>query len=297
MTAYLFPGQGAQFTGMGAKLRAESPLAQALAEEADAILGFELSRLMAEGSEEELRQTRVTQPAIFLHSILVWQSKSLSVQAEDVVGGHSLGEFSALVACGALAWQDALRLVYERAQAMQAACEQNPGSMAAVMHPDFSLIEGVCAELQAQGQIVVAANYNNPGQLVISGALSALELAIEALKAKGAKAIPLSVGGAFHSPLMQPAQDRLQQAILGTTFSAPRCAIYQNVSAQAEREVETIRQNLITQLTAPVRWQQSLENMLAAGISEFVEVGGKGNILLGMLKKINRQAAGQCLSE
>lgn len=297
MKVYLFPGQGAQFAGMGAKLAQASAQARLMAEEADSILGFSLSKVLFEGSEAELMQTKVTQPAIFLHSLMLWQAQGIDVAPDDYVAGHSLGEFSALAASGALAWQDALRLVAARADAMQAACEEAAGTMAAVMHPDFGLIEQVCSDLQTQGHIVVAANYNNPGQLVISGAVDALAKAGELLKEQKARVIPLKVGGAFHSPLMQSAQDKLQAAIEASNFSQPACAIVQNVDAQASQDVEAIRSKLLRQLTAAVRWQQSMEFLLSQKPEHFIEVGGKGNILLAMLRKIDRQAQGQMLSE
>lgn len=295
MKAYLFPGQGSQFMGMGKQLVQANAQAKALFEQADDILGFSLSQIMFEGSDEDLRQTKVTQPAIFLHSIAIAQAKGLQPTAADVAAGHSLGEFSALTFAGALTFEDALRLVYQRALAMQAACEAHQGTMAAIMTNDNAMVEEVCAKVQ-EG-IVVAANYNNPGQLVISGSLAGVQAACAQLTELKAKAIPLSVGGAFHSPLMQPAQDDLQKAIEATNFQTPICPVYQNVNAQAVKEVEAIRQNLIQQLTAPVRWQQSLENMLAQGFADFVEIGGKGNILLGMLKKVNRQAQGSFIGE
>lgn len=292
MKAYIFPGQGAQFVGMATPFL-ESAAAQAMLAEANTIVGFDLADIMQNGTEEDLRQTRVTQPAIFLHSVIT-AALRMPTDADTqptAVAGHSLGEFSALVAAKVLTWQAALALVAQRAEAMQAACEATAGTMAAIMIADLSIVEQVCAEVQAEtGHIVVAANYNNPGQLVISGSLDGVKLASEALAARGAKAIPLSVGGAFHSPLMQPAQDRLQAAIEATVFSAPICPIYQNVDAQPTTDLETIKTKLAQQLTAPVRWQQIIENMLAANISEFVEVGGRGSILLGMVRKINRAA-------
>ncbi len=288
--AYIFPGQGAQFAQMGTALY-EQAAARPYFEQANDILGFDLAEIMQNGTEEDLRQTRVTQPAIFLHSVIT-AALRLSVDAQiDAVAGHSLGEFSALVAADALDWQDALRLVYQRAMAMQAACDAEAGTMAAIMTNDFSIVEAACTQIsQSEGAIVVPANYNNPGQLVISGSLEGVRLAGELLKTQGAKVIPLSVGGAFHSPLMQPAQDKLQAAIENTKFRSPRCPIYQNVDALPTTDIATIRRKLTQQLTAPVRWQQTIENMLAANIRQFVEVGGKGSILLGMVRKIDRSA-------
>jgi [acyl-carrier-protein] S-malonyltransferase len=293
MKAYMFPGQGAQFVGMAKELSEGSDLTRAMLAEANAIVGFDLAEVMCNGSEDDLRQTRVTQPAIFLHAVIVaaLRMPTAADAQPAAVAGHSLGEFSALVAAKVLTWQAALALVAQRAEAMQAACELAAGTMAAIMTADLSIVEQTCEEVQAElGHIVVAANYNNPGQLVISGSIEGVKIASERLAARGAKAIPLSVGGAFHSPLMQPAQDKLQAAIESTVFSAPICPIYQNVDAQPTTDVETIKTKLAQQLTAPVRWQQIIENMLAANINEFVEVGGRGSILLGMVRKINRAA-------
>jgi [acyl-carrier-protein] S-malonyltransferase len=291
MKAYIFPGQGAQFVGMAKSLHDTSEQARLLFAEADGIVGFDLTNIMLNGSEEDLRQTRVTQPAIFLHSVITYTLNLPADEQPTAVAGHSLGEFSALVAAKVLRWQDALKLVAERAQAMQAACEMQAGTMAAIMTADLSIVENTCAAVRAEtGEIVVAANYNNPGQLVISGSLEGVRIASERLSAQGAKAIALSVGGAFHSPLMQPAQDRLRAAIEQTEFSAPICPIYQNVDAQPTTDLDTIKTKLSQQLTAPVRWQQTIENMLAADINTFVEVGGRGSILLGMVRKINRAA-------
>lgn len=289
MKAYLFPGQGAQFTGMGKDLYEQSDIARVLFEQANEILGFSITDVMFNGSEEDLRQTKITQPAIFLHSVITARVKMNAEDKPSAVAGHSLGEFSALVACGALKFEEALRLVYTRAMAMQKACEATEGTMVAAMSPDMSVIEQACAEVNAEA-VVVPANYNTPGQLVVSGSVRGVQLVSAALEAKGVKIVPLSVGGAFHSPLMQSAQVELQAGIEAAEFTTPFCPIYQNVNAQPTTDIATIRTNLIQQLTGAVRWQQTIENMLAAGIEHFVEVGGKGGILLGMVKRINRKA-------
>ena len=269
----------------------EQAAGRAYFDEANEILGFDIAEIMLRGSEEDLRQTRVTQPAIFLHSVVTAALRLSSEAQIDAVAGHSLGEFSALVAAQALSWQDGLRLVYQRAMAMQRACDAQAGTMAAIMTNDFAIVENACAQIQSEhSAVVVPANYNNPGQLVISGSIEGVRLAGELLRTQGAKVIALSVGGAFHSPLMQPAQDELRAAIENTEFAAPRCPIYQNVDAQPTTDIATIRRKLTEQLTAPVRWQQTIENMLAADIRQFVEVGGKGSILLGMVRKIDRSA-------
>jgi len=294
MKAFLFPGQGAQFIGMGKSLMENDNTRQQLLS-ANEILGFDIADIMQNGSEEDLRQTRVTQPAIFLHSVITAQLK-MNAQEAQAVAGHSLGEFSALVAAGALSFEDGLKLVYQRAMAMQAACEANEGTMAAVMCNDLTLVENACQTVSANGAVVVAANYNNPGQLVISGSKDGISQASALLSTQGAKIIPLVVGGAFHSPLMRSAELDLQKAIENTRFNAPFCPIYQNVDASPTQDVETIKTKLCQQLTAPVRWQQSIENMLAAGYNSFVEVGGRGNILLGMVKKINRTVNMEMLS-
>jgi [acyl-carrier-protein] S-malonyltransferase len=286
MKAYLFPGQGAQFEGMGRDLYENSPQAKSLFEQANDVLGFDISKVMFEGSEEALRQTKITQPAIFLHSVITAQVKMTEEDRPAAVAGHSLGEFSALVASGALSFESALRLVAQRALAMQQSCEETEGTMAAVMTPDIELVERICAETQA---VVVPANYNTPSQLVISGSLAGVEQASASLAEQGARVIPLKVGGAFHSPLMASAKAQLQAAIEGTDFQTPFCPIYQNVTAQPTTDVATIRQNLINQLTGSVRWSQSVQNMLNDGFDHFVEVGGKGRILLGMVRKINRK--------
>lgn len=286
MKAYVFPGQGAQFTGMGKDLYDNSPLAKELFEQANNILGFRITDIMFEGSADQLKETKVTQPAVFLHSVIL--AKTLGENFKpDMVAGHSLGEFSALVAAGALTFEDGLKLVSQRALAMQKACEITPSTMAAVLNLDDKVVEDICEETDG---IVVAANYNCPGQLVISGETGAVERACEALKAAGAKrALILPVGGAFHSPMMEPAREELAAAIEQTTFSQPVCPVYQNVPATAVTDPETIKKNLIVQLTAPVRWTQSVQNMIADGATEFIEVG-PGNVLQGLVKKINKDA-------
>lgn len=286
MKAYIFPGQGSQFPGMGKELYEQGGLAADLFETANNVIGFRISDLMFNGTEEDLRQTKVTQPAIFIHSVVQAISMGDSFQP-DMVAGHSLGEFSALVANGVLQFEDGLRLVMERANAMQAACEAVPGTMAAVLALEDAKVEAICAETNG---IVVAANYNCPGQLVISGEVEAVKAACEKMTAAGAKrALLLSVGGAFHSPLMEPARERLAAAIENTTFHTPRCPIYQNVTAMPHRDIDTIRTNLVAQLTAPVRWTQSVENMVADGALSFTEVG-PGKVLQGLVKKIHREA-------
>ena len=287
MKAFVFPGQGAQFTGMGKDLYQTNPVAKELFDKANTILGFDITKVMFEGTPEELKQTKVTQPAVFLHSVISAICMGDAFQP-DMVGGHSLGEFSALVAAGALSFEDGLRLVSKRAQAMQKACEAAPSTMAAIIGLPDEQIEEICQGISREGHIVVPANYNNPGQLVISGNVEAVGEACEALKAAGAKrALPLPVGGAFHSPLMQPAKDELQQAIEQTQFSAPKCPVYQNVDAQAHTDPEEIKQNLIAQLTAPVRWTYEVQAMIAAGATDFTECG-PGKALQGMIAKISR---------
>lgn len=286
MKAYIFPGQGAQFQGMGQDLYETSPLAKELFEKANEILGFSITDIMFNGSVEDLKQTKVTQPAIFLHSVIL--SKVLGENFKpEMVAGHSLGEFSALVANGVLTFEDGLRLVTKRAIAMQHACELEDSTMAAVLGLEDHLVEAICADVEG---VVVAANYNCPGQLVISGETAAVEKACEKLKESGAKrALILPVGGAFHSPLMEPAREELAAAIEETTFSTPACPIYQNVTTFAVTEPENIKENLIFQLTAPVKWTQSVQNMIADGATEFIEVG-PGKVLQGLVKKIDRNA-------
>ena len=286
--AYVFPGQGSQFPGMGKELYESNDRGRELFEQANDILGFRISDVLFSGSEEELKQTKITQPAVFLHSVIL--ASTLPDFAPDMVAGHSLGEFSALVANRSLSFEDGLRLVFKRASAMQTACEKNPGTMAAILNLDDSVVEAICAEISAQGKVVVAANYNCPGQLVISGSLDGVNLACERLKAAGAKrALLLPVGGAFHSPLMEPARIELEDAIKNTTFSKPTCPVYQNVTAQAVSDPDQIKKNLIAQLTGPVRWTQSVQQMLADGAARFIEVG-PGKVLQGLVKKINAGA-------
>lgn len=286
MKAYVFPGQGAQFTGMGKDLYEKSPLAKELFEKANEILGFRITDIMFEGTAEELKETKVTQPAVFLHSVILAKTLGEDFKPE-MVAGHSLGEFSALVAAGALTFEDGLRLVSQRAMAMQKACEITPSTMAAVLGLDDKVVEDVCATIEG---VVVPANYNCPGQLVISGETSAVEAACVAMKEAGAKrALILPVGGAFHSPMMEPAREELAAAIEKTTFSAPVCPVYQNVPASAVTNPDEIKQNLIIQLTAPVKWTQSVQNMVADGGTLFTEVG-PGNVLQGLVKKIAPEA-------
>jgi [acyl-carrier-protein] S-malonyltransferase len=286
MNAYIFPGQGAQFSGMGLDLYENSPLAQELFEKANDILGFSITDIMFEGTAEDLKQTKVTQPAIFLHSVILAKTLGDSFKP-DMVAGHSLGEFSALVAAGALTFEDGLKLVSQRAQAMQKACELQPSTMAAVLGLEDDVVEKVCAMTEG---VVVAANYNCPGQLVISGEIDAVNRACETLKEEGARrALVLPVGGAFHSPMMEPAREELAAAIENTTFSKPNCPIYQNVTAAAVTDENEIKANLISQLTAPVRWTQSVQQMIADGAVHFTEVG-PGKVLQGLVKKINRES-------
>lgn len=286
MNAYIFPGQGAQFSGMGLDLYENSPLAQELFEKANNILGFSITDAMFEGSAEDLKQTNVTQPAIFLHSVIL--AKTLGDNFKpDMVAGHSLGEFSALVAAGAMTFEDGLKLVSQRAEAMQKACELHPSTMAAVLGLEDDMVENTCREIDG---VVVAANYNCPGQLVISGEIEAINKACELLKEKGARrALVLPVGGAFHSPMMEPAREELAAAIENTIFSKPNCPIYQNVTASAVTDENEIKANLISQLTAPVRWTQSVQKMIADGATHFTEVG-PGKVLQGLVRKINREA-------
>ena len=284
MKAYVFPGQGAQFSGMGNDLFEASASAKARFAQADEILGFSISTTMFEGSDADLKETSVTQPAIFLHSVILAELLGEQFQPE-VVAGHSLGEFSALVAAGAMRFEDGLRLVSERAQAMQAACDSTPSTMAAVLGLDDEVVERICLDTEG---IVVAANYNCPGQLVISGEITAVEKACAALTEAGARrALMLPVGGAFHSPLMEPARERLAQAIANTEIQTPRCPIVQNVNAHPESDPERIKANLIAQLTAPVRWTQSMHTMIEMGATEAIEVG-PGKVLQGLFKKVDR---------
>lgn len=286
MNAYVFPGQGAQFVGMGKNLYETSPLAKELFEKANEILGFRITDLMFDGTDEDLRQTKVTQPAIFLHSVIL--AKTLGSEFKpDMVAGHSLGEFSALVANGALSFEDGLRLVSKRALAMQKACEMEPSTMAAVLKLDDETVEKVCSEIE---EVVVPANYNSPGQIVISGSFKGIELASAKLAELKGRVLPLKVGGAFHSPLMNPAKEELAKAIMETPFSKPICPVYQNVNAKAETDPDRIKQNLIDQLTAPVRWTQIVVNMIADGAQSFTELG-PGAVLQGLVKKVSSEVS------
>ena len=289
MKAYVFPGQGAQFVGMGKDLYDNSPLAKEMFEKANQILGFRITDLMFAGTEEDLKQTKVTQPAIFLHSVIL--SKVLGNDFKpEMVAGHSLGEFSALVAAGALSFEDGLKLVSARAMAMQKACEKEPSTMAAVLGLEDEKVEEICNSIN---EVVVAANYNCPGQLVISGSIKGIDIACQKLTEAGAKrALKLAVGGAFHSPLMEPARQELEAAINSTPFNRPICPIYQNVDAKPTSDPEVIKKNLIAQLTAPVRWTQTAKNMLADGATSFVEIG-PGNVLQGLIKKVDRNVAAE----
>ncbi len=289
MKAFVFPGQGAQFSGMGKELYDSFAEARSIMQEANQVLGFGLTDVMFEGTDEELRQTRVTQPAIFLHSIVA--SRLMTTYQPDMVAGHSLGEFSALVAAGVLSWEDGLRLVSERAQAMQEACDIQPGTMAAILGIEDDKVVDICQQISniESPAIAVAANFNCPGQIVISGSVEGIEIACKALKEAGAKrALKLPVGGAFHSPLMQPAAERLEKAILTTTFHTPICPVYQNVSAKGENNKDIIQKQLLEQLTSPVRWTQSVQQMIADGAHEFYEFG-PGDVLKGLIRKINSE--------
>ncbi len=286
MKAYVFPGQGAQFVGMGKDLYEKSEEAKQMFEKANEILGFRITDIMFSGTADELKQTKVTQPAIFLHSVILTKTLGSEFQPE-MVAGHSLGEFSALVAAGALSFEDGLQLVSKRALAMQKACEVEPSTMAAILGMEDAQVEAICAEIT--DQVVVPANYNSPGQIVISGSIAGIDQAIEKLQAAGAKrAMKLPVGGAFHSPLMQPAAAELKAAIDNTNFSNPVCPIYQNVDAKPTTEPSEIKEKLIQQLTASVRWTQIVENMISGGASSFTEIG-PGNVLQGLVKKVDRK--------
>ena len=290
MKAFVFPGQGSQFVGMGKNLYESNPLAKELFDKADEILGFKITDIMFAGTDEQLKQTNVTQPAVFLHSVVTALCQGDEFQP-SMVGGHSLGEFSALVAVGALTFEDGLRLVAARANAMQKACEANPGIMAAIIGLPDEKVEEICAEGTAAGNTVVAANYNCPGQLVISGSIEGINQACEKLKAAGAKrALPLKVGGAFHSPLMQPAKDELQAAIEKTAFAAPKCPVYQNVDGKPHTDPAEIKTNLIAQLTSSVRWTSSVQAMIADGADDFTECG-PGKALQGMIGRIDKTVA------
>jgi len=283
--AYVFPGQGSQFSGMGKDLYETNSKAKQLFETANQILGFRITDTMFSGTEAELKQTKIAQPAIFLHSVIL--AFTLTNFSPDMVAGHSLGEFSALVVNKALSFEDALKLVYKRAMGMQKACELNPGTMAAILNLDDKIVENICSEITEQGNTVVAANYNCPGQLVISGSINGVNIACEKLKAAGAKrALVLPVGGAFHSPLMEPAKIELEEAINSTNLNEPICPVYQNVTAKAVSNPDEIKKNLIAQLTAPVKWTQSVLQMVSDGATQFIEIG-PGKVLQGLVKKIS----------
>lgn len=296
MKAFVFPGQGAQFVGMGKDLYDNNPLAKQLFEKANEILGYRITDIMFEGTDEDLRQTKVTQPAVFLHSVISALCMGDNFKP-DMTAGHSLGEFSALVAAGALSFEDGLRLVYARAMAMQKACEAAPSTMAAIVGMDDEKIEEICAGINKEGYVVVPANYNCPGQLVISGNVEAIEEACKVIKEAGAKrALPLKVGGAFHSPLMQPAKDELQAAIEKTDINTPKCPVYQNVDGKPHTDPAEIKANLIAQLTSSVRWTQCVQNMIAEGADDFTECG-PGKALQGMIGRIDRNVNAHSIEE
>jgi [acyl-carrier-protein] S-malonyltransferase len=288
MKAFVFPGQGAQFSGMGKDLYENKPVAKDLFSKANNILGFKITEIMFEGSEDDLKQTKVTQPAIFLHSVIMSRVMGNEGFRPDMVAGHSLGEFSALVASGALTFEEGLKLVARRAELMQMACEQNPSTMAAVLKMADADVEKVLRTVASE-HIVVAANYNCPGQIVISGSMEGIEAAGEKLKEEGGRVLPLKVGGAFHSPLMDPAKVELEKAIQKAVFKDPVCPIYQNVNAQPVKNPDVIKSNLIAQLTSPVRWTQTVQNMIADGANSFIEVG-PGKVLQGLIKKVKADA-------
>ena len=286
MIAYVFPGQGAQFVGMGSDLYQSDSHSKAIFDQADDILGYSLSKVMFEGTADELKETKVTQPALFVHAIATYHKGGMT-HTPDAVAGHSLGEFSALVACGALSFSDGLQLVYKRAMAMQQACESVPGTMAAILGLENDVVEEICNNTDGT---VVAANYNCPGQLVISGSIAGVEAAAAACTEAGARrAVMLPVGGAFHSPLMQPAKDELEQAIMATEFDTAQCPVYQNVDGQPHTDPATIQQNLVAQLTGPVKWTQIMEAMVTDGITSMIEVGGNGKVLAGLFRKMDRK--------
>ena len=296
MKAFVFPGQGSQFVGMGKDLYENSPLAKELFDKANEILGYRITDIMFEGTDDDLKQTKVTQPAVFLHSVISALCMGDAFKPE-MTAGHSLGEFSALVAAGALSFEDGLRLVYARAMAMQKACEIAPGTMAAIIGLPDEKVEDVCEEVSSEGNVVVAANYNCPGQLVISGNVDAINAACEKLKEAGAKrALPLKVGGAFHSPLMQPAKDELQVAIEQTEIKSPVCPVYQNVDARPHTDPVEIKANLIAQLTSPVRWTASVQSMIADGADDFTECG-PGKALQGMIARISKDVVAHGIEE